>query len=150
MLRNHQRHCRSFRRVPRPLLLLRSQRERRVSSAEQVLLAVYASEAVGQRAQGQGEATAAERGGEFGRVRAYAFLHLLRGFERGKADHRELLPRHRLAEEDGGSFGEHDGRSEVVCFAEINTMDVQQHEDRVLWVLVVVRFRPRPPLPLLF
>ena len=64
--RNHQRYRRSFRRVPRPLLLLRSQRERRVSSAEQVLLAVYASEAVGQRAQGQGEATAAERGGEFG------------------------------------------------------------------------------------
>ena len=127
---------------------MRSQRKRRVSSAEQVLLAVYASEAVGQRAQGQGEATAAERGGEFGRVRAHAFLHLLRGFERGKADHRESLPRHRLAEEDGGSFGEHDGRGEVARLATINTMDVQQHGYRFLWVLVVVRLRQRPPLPL--
>ena len=137
-------------------------------------LAVYARETVGQRARGQGEATAAERGGEFGRVRAHAFLHLLRGFKRGEADHRELLPRHRLAEEDGGSFGEHDGRSEVVRLATINTMDVQQHGYRFLWVHGVlksafsrqaqvsklpwgfwlnenvVRLRQSPPLPLPF
>ena len=145
---HYKRSSRSFRRVPRPLVLLRSQRKRRVSSAKQVLTAVYASEAIGQRAQGQGEATAAERGGEFGRVRAHAFLHLLRGFERGKADHREPPPRHRLADKDGGRFGEHDGRNEVVRLAVINTIDVQQHEYRGLGFLVVVRLRQRPPLPL--
>ena len=79
---------------------------------------------------------------------AHAFLHLLRGVERGKADHRELLPRHRLAEEDGGGFGEYDGRSEVVRLAAINTMDVQQHGNRVLWVLVFVLLPWLPPLPL--
>ena len=92
------------------------------------MTAVYASEAVGQRARGQGEANTAERGGEFGRVLAHALLHRLRGFQRGKADHRELLPRHRLADKDTGRFGKHDDRSEVVRLAVINTIDVQQHE----------------------